>query len=57
MKSQVGALNIQPRNLWGWYVVSGMVEGYRIEVRFDRKPTYSQAREALLSEAKRLHIA
>ena len=57
MKIKVGALNIKPRNIWGWYVVSGMVEGYRIETRFDHRPTYSQAREALINEAKRQHIA
>ena len=57
MKIKVGALNIQPRNLYGWYVVSGMIYGYRIEAKFDCRPTYSQAREALIAKAKRYSIA
>lgn len=57
MKIKVGALNIQPRNLFGWYVVSAMIDGYRIEVKFDCRPTYSQAREALIAKAKKWNIA
>ena len=57
MKIKVGALNIQPRNLYGWYVVSGMIDGYRIEAKFDCRPTYSQAREALIAKAKKYSIA
>ena len=42
------------RNAWGWWVVSGFVDGHLVSNRWDRKPTRAKARETLIKRADAL---